>query len=69
MAHTDLALGIRAPIPNTDNTTDNGVNSAILRYAGANISNPTTLDTSGKLPLIETNLHVCPFFSRNPALH
>jgi iron transport multicopper oxidase len=61
MAHTDLALGIRA-LPNTDNTTDNGINSAILRYAGANITNPTTRDTSGRLPLIETNLHVCPFF-------
>ncbi len=39
-------------------TTDNGVNSAILRYAGAYIRDPTTRDTSGKLPLLETNLHV-----------
>jgi hypothetical protein len=31
-----------------------------LRYAGAYIGDPTTLDTSGKLPLIETNLHVRP---------
>jgi len=48
---------IRA-LPNSDNaTTDNGFNSAILRYAGAYASNPTTQDTSGKLPLLETNLH------------
>jgi len=47
---------IRA-LPSPQDTTDNGVNSAILRYAGANITNPTTRDTSGKLPLIETNLH------------
>jgi iron transport multicopper oxidase len=48
---------IRA-LPNRANdTTDNGVNSAILRYAGAYISDPTTQNTSGKLPLVETNLH------------
>jgi len=39
-------------------TTDNGVNSAILRYAGAPIADPTTHNTSSKLPLVETNLHV-----------
>ncbi|KAH9999531.1 laccase [Russula vinacea] len=45
-------------LPNRNHdTTDNGVNSAILRYAGAPNSDPTTLDTSGKLPLVETNLH------------
>ena len=55
---TDLASGIRA-LPNRANdTTDNGINSAILRYAGAKISDPTTQNTSGKLPLVETNLHV-----------
>jgi len=37
--------------------TDHGINSAILRYAGANITDPTTTDTSGKLPLVETDLH------------
>jgi len=48
---------IRA-LPNRINdTTNNGVNSAILRYAGAYASDPTTRDTSGKLPLLETNLH------------
>ena len=55
---TDLAPGIRA-LPNRANdTTDNGINSAILRYAGAHIGDPTTRDTSGQLPLVETNLHV-----------
>ncbi|KAF8505410.1 laccase [Russula emetica] len=48
---------IRA-LPNRANdTTDNGVNSAILRYAGAHICDPTTRNTSGQLPLVETNLH------------
>jgi len=48
---------IRA-LPNSDSaTTDNGFNSAILRYTGAPASDPTTQDTSGKLPLLETNLH------------
>jgi len=48
---------IRA-IPNAGSgTTDNGMNSAILRYAGATIADPTTSDTSGKKPLIETDLH------------
>jgi len=48
---------IRA-LPNRANDiTDNGVNSAILRYAGAPINDPTTRDTSGQLPLVETNLH------------
>ena len=46
-------------LPNSANaTTDNGINSAILRYAGASISDPTTQNTSSKLPLVETNLHV-----------
>ncbi|KAF8485135.1 multicopper oxidase-domain-containing protein, partial [Russula ochroleuca] len=48
-------------LPNrANNTIDNGINSAILRYAGASDSDSTTPDTSGKLPLVETNLHVRP---------
>jgi iron transport multicopper oxidase len=48
---------IRA-LPNKGNaTTNNGINSAILRYAGAHIGDPTSQDTSGKHPLVETNLH------------
>ncbi|KDQ59157.1 laccase [Jaapia argillacea MUCL 33604] len=35
-----------------------GLNSAILRYAGANSSDPTTNQTGGANPLVETNLHV-----------
>ena len=59
-ACTDLESGIRA-LPNRKNdTTNNGVNAAILRYAGAYASDPTSQDTSGKLPLVETNLHVRP---------
>ena len=38
----------------TDETTSNG--SAILRYAGAPVADPTTTYTS-KLPLLESNLH------------
>jgi hypothetical protein len=60
LACTNPESGIRA-LPNRFNdTTNNGVNSAILRYAGAYASDPTTRDTSGKLPLVETNLHVGP---------
>lgn len=60
-ACTDIESGIRA-LPNRKNeTTNNGVNSAILRYAGAYAGDPTTSDTSGNLPLVETNLHVRPF--------
>jgi hypothetical protein len=61
--------GIRA-IPNYGaETTNKGKNSAILRYAGATIADPTTIDTSGKYPLNETDLHVRPFlFTGNATL-
>ncbi|KAF7365969.1 Multicopper oxidase/laccase [Mycena venus] len=36
---------------------DNGINSAILRYVGAPISDPTTTATTSVNPLVETNLH------------
>jgi hypothetical protein len=69
LAYTDPVPGIRA-IPDSGNdTTDNGMNSAILRYAGATIADPTTIDTSGKYPLIETDLHVRPLlFTGNATL-
>ena len=70
--YIDPMSGIRA-LPNsiTSNTTDNGINAAILRYAGAKIADPTTQDTSGKFPLVETNLHVRPllFTSNHPTLY
>lgn len=34
-----------------------GINSAILRYAGAPVADPTTAQTPSVLPLLETNLH------------
>ncbi|KAJ7229763.1 Cupredoxin [Mycena haematopus] len=36
---------------------DNGINSAILRYVGAPIRDPTTNITPSVNPLVETNLH------------
>ena len=44
-------------LPNSGSTTfDGGINSAILRYFGAPIADPTTNSTSSN-PLVETNLH------------
>jgi iron transport multicopper oxidase len=71
LTYTDPTSGIRA-LPNSiaSNTTDNGINAAILRYAGARIADPTTKDTSGKFPLVETNLHVRPLlFTSNATLY
>nr|AAB63443.1 phenoloxidase [Trametes sp. I-62] len=34
-----------------------GINSAILRYQGAPIIEPTTVQTTSVIPLVETNLH------------
>ncbi|KAJ7117198.1 yellow laccase [Mycena crocata] len=36
---------------------DNGINSAILRYVGAPIQDPSTPITTSVAPLVETNLH------------
>lgn len=36
---------------------DGGLNSAILRYSGAAIADPTTNQTTSVAPLVETNLH------------
>ncbi|KAJ7734064.1 laccase, partial [Mycena metata] len=36
---------------------DNGINSAILRYVGAAIVDPSTTETTSAAPLVETNLH------------
>ena len=60
-----LVLGIRAfPNSSSDNpealTFDNGLNSAILRYKGAKIAEPTTPNKPSVLPLVETNLHPFP---------
>jgi len=71
LTYIDPTSGIRA-LPNSrpNPTTDNGLNSAILRYAGAQIADPTTKDTSGKFPLVETNLHVRPLlFTSNAMLY
>lgn len=38
---------------------DNGINSAILRYAGADDSEPTTSQDVSTNPLNEVNLSVC----------
>ncbi|TFK32861.1 laccase 2 precursor [Crucibulum laeve] len=44
--------------PNVGTTGfDGGINSAILRYAGANDTDPTTDQTPNSNPLLETNLH------------
>lgn len=69
MSYTNLVLGIRALPNRRGDTTNHGINSAILRYAGAKIADPTTRNTGGKLPLVETNLHVRPPVSFTPALH
>ena len=43
--------------PSVGNVTSHGgLNSAILRYAGANVAEPTTMHTLTN-PLVETNLH------------
>ncbi|KAG1739158.1 laccase [Suillus paluster] len=48
---------IRA-LPNTVNATfSGGQNSAILRYHGAPVAEPTTNQTQSTIPLIEPNLH------------
>ncbi|KAF7303940.1 Multicopper oxidase [Mycena indigotica] len=36
---------------------DNGINSAILRYSGAPIEDPSTPVTTSIIPLVETDLH------------
>ncbi|KAA1466931.1 laccase 1 [Dentipellis sp. KUC8613] len=48
---------IRA-MPNSGTTNfDGGLNSAILRYAGAGNADPNTVQTPSILPLLETSLH------------
>ncbi|KAI0059380.1 laccase [Artomyces pyxidatus] len=49
---------IRA-LPNTPGASyTGGLNSAILRYAGAADTDPTSTLTTSTIPLVETNLHV-----------
>ncbi|KAF7309247.1 Laccase I [Mycena indigotica] len=43
-------------LPGVNHGFANGTNSAILRYVGAPIRDPTTQNTTSKLPLIENNL-------------
>ena len=59
----DLTLGIRAnPTAGTTGFA-NGINSAILRYAGAKHVEPTTQQTGGNSVLNEADLHVNRLFS------
>ncbi|KAG2035342.1 laccase [Suillus americanus] len=45
-------------LPNTANASFvGGTNSAILRYTGAPLTEPTTVNTTSTNPLVETNLH------------
>ncbi|EIM85733.1 laccase [Stereum hirsutum FP-91666 SS1] len=45
-------------LPNEVNaTTSGGINSAVLRYIGAPLRDPTTNQTATVLPMVETNLH------------
>ncbi|KAG1739160.1 Cupredoxin [Suillus paluster] len=66
--HTDSSILVPAnqPVDNywvralayTPNATfDGGQNSAILRYYGAPVAEPTTNQTKSTMPLVETNLH------------
>ena len=45
------------PSISTTGGFDGGVNSAILRYVGAPVADPTTPNTKSKNPMVETNLH------------
>jgi iron transport multicopper oxidase len=42
---------------NLDSTFENGVNSAILRYKGAEEQEPTSMQQAQMIPLVEGNLH------------
>ncbi|KAK7685420.1 laccase, multicopper oxidase, benzenediol:oxygen oxidorectuctase [Cerrena zonata] len=45
-------------VPNLgDKNTDGGINSAILRYKGAPVAEPKTLDVKSRMPMLETDLH------------
>lgn len=48
----DITLGDGAP-----NGFIGGINSAILRYDGAPVAEPTTEQSASVIPLLETNLH------------
>jgi hypothetical protein len=55
----NVLTGIRA-VPNVGANvgTTGGINSAILRYTGASIGDPTTTQTPSVMPLLEVNLQV-----------
>ncbi|KAJ7301517.1 laccase 3 [Mycena albidolilacea] len=44
-------------LPGSNTGFANATNSAILRYAGARVADPTTSAVASTLPLLETNLH------------
>lgn len=44
-------------LPGSNTGFANAINSAILRYAGARVADPTTSAGASTLPLLETNLH------------
>lgn len=58
MLKLNCVVGIRA-IPNSahNNSTKNGLNSAILNYEGVKVADPKSKELSSKNPLVETNLH------------
>jgi iron transport multicopper oxidase len=48
---------IRAEPPNSTAVASTGINTAILRYNGASLVDPTTTADTSILPLVETDLH------------
>jgi hypothetical protein len=69
LASAEVYSGIRAQ-PNVamDTSFNNGLNSAILRYVGANATEPSKNHTSPGPLLLETNLHVGAFRPFHPHL-
>lgn len=57
-SHCFIFSGIRALSDTGPQGFDGGLNSAILRYVGADIADPTTTNTTSVIPMVETNLHV-----------
>lgn len=59
-------LGLNAPLL----SVSNGINAAILRYAGAPAVDPAPLKTTSTMPLVEANLHPLedPSHLENPML-
>lgn len=51
--------GIRSKPSIGNSTFNNGINSAILRYNGAPVSDPKSIQLLSVAPLVESNLRVC----------